>query len=167
MSLRGGSMLALAWALTACAKDGPPVESGRAARTSAPASESLTPCNGDGLYTLPPFEETQIEASADASAASRAFEAGISAFKSGDASAARRRFTQAARDLTKITGTSELSDWALIVREISYHNALWSASVAGEVAEARAEIQKSASGAGALSPELASLLADPPAGCSK
>jgi hypothetical protein len=124
------------------------------------------PCATDGLYSLPPYEQSAVSAEPAASSAVAAFEAGHAAYDSGDATTATAKFMEAARALGKLPKGTELADWALLARELCYHNALWSASAAGGVSETRAALEKTAAEDAPVSNEIKALLADPPADCA-
>jgi hypothetical protein len=158
----------LALVLAGCAKSATPAESAKADPASAPHTTHRHPgCGSDGLYALPPYEQEDVAKQPALSSAVTAFEAGHSAYATGDTALAAKKFFEAAHTLSGVPSDAPLADWALIARELAYHNALWSAAVAGDETTARDELQKTGGSDAKLAAEIDSLLADPPAECSK
>jgi hypothetical protein len=142
-------------------------KSGEPAAQGTTASGARAPCGDDGLYALPPSAPSDLEEDAQGRAGLSAFRVAEENYKKGDPSGAAKMFLQAAQALARVQGDEEVSDYARYAREVSYHNALWSASEAGELPEMRASIQKSAGADTALADAIKAMLEDPPAECAE
>lgn len=138
-----------------------------ASSTGTTASGARAACGDHGLYALPGSAPSDLEEDKHGRAALSAFRVAEENYGKGDASGASKMFLQAAQALARVRGDEEVADFARYAREVSYHNALWAAAAAGELAQMRAAIEKSAGEDTALADAIKSMLVDPPAECAK
>jgi hypothetical protein len=127
---------------------------------------SRTPCGDHGLYALPGSPPSDVEDNAQGKAGLSAFRVAEEDYGKGDTSGASKKFLEAAQSLARVKGDEEVTDYARYAREVSYHNALWAAAEAGELAQMREAIKKSAGEDPALADTIKSLLGDEPTQCS-
>lgn len=126
-----------------------------------------TPCGDHGLYALPGSPPSEVEDDAQGKAGLSAFRVAEEDYGKGDPSGASKKFLEAAQSLARVKGDEEVTDYARYAREVSYHNALWSAAEAGQLVQMREAIKKSAGEDTALADTIKSLLGDEPTQCSE
>ncbi len=132
-----------------------------------PAASTNIVCGDEqGIYALP-ASSTDLEANGKASEAAQSFREAEEAYNGGNTSGASKKFLEAVRALAQVPSQDELGEWARYAREVSYHNALWSAAAAGQLTELRKEIDKSASDDATLADAINEMLVDPPTECEK
>jgi hypothetical protein len=124
-------------------------------------------CGDHGLYALPGSPPDEVEESDAGRAALTAFRSAEEVYEKGDASAASKKFLEAAQSLSRVKGDSDTMDYARYARQVSYHNALWTANEAGELPQMRTAIQKSASEDTVLADTIKALLGDEPEKCDE
>ena len=81
--------------------------------------------------------------------------------------AAWRKFLDAARQLSRVPQSHPQGEWARYARELSYHNALWSAAAAGQLEKTKAELEKASREDSVLAEKIRAMLVDAPAQCEK
>jgi hypothetical protein len=135
--------------------------------SGASGDRPRAPCGDHGLYALPGSPPSDVEENAQGKAALSAFRTAEEDYGKGNASGASKKFLEAAQSLARVKGDEEVTDYARYAREVSYHNALWSAAEAGELSQMRDAIKKSASEDTALADTIKSLLGDEPSECSE
>jgi hypothetical protein len=166
--------MALGLCLTSLACGGSSAgQPGGAKSADGEASESSggdrprAPCGDHGLYALPGSPPSDVEENAQGKAALAAFRSAEEEYGKGNASGASKKFLEAAQALARVRGDEDVTDYTRYAREVSYHNALWSAAEAGELTQMRDAIKKSASEDTALADTIKSLLGDEPTECSE
>jgi hypothetical protein len=135
--------------------------------SEASGDQPRAPCGDHGLYALPGSPPSDVEENSEGKAALSAFRGAEEEYGKGNASGASKRFLEAAQSLARVKGDEEVTDYARLAREVSYHNALWAAAEAGELSQMRDAIKKSAGEDTALADTIKSLLDDEPTECSE